>query len=121
MTCPSCIKGDLRTVETRMMSDGSVMRRRECLKCDFKVSTTEAILQAFHVEQIKQRLLDIGFTKEKAQEIIGTAPVKRVRTAGLTRDELAQRREWRRNQQSANRSPSLDEIGDAVAAFRNQV
>ena len=42
MKCPVCYYDDTKVVDSRVAPDGlSIRRRRECLKCDFRFSTSE--------------------------------------------------------------------------------
>ncbi|MBI4812230.1 transcriptional repressor NrdR [Candidatus Falkowbacteria bacterium] len=42
MRCPVCYYEDTKVVDSRVAPDGlSIRRRRECLKCDFRFSTSE--------------------------------------------------------------------------------
>ena len=42
MYCPECA-GQTTVIESRVRTDGTVYRRRECLDCGLRISTTEAI------------------------------------------------------------------------------
>lgn len=44
MRCPVCNSDDTKVVDSRVATDGlSIRRRRECVKCDFRFSTVEAM------------------------------------------------------------------------------
>jgi transcriptional repressor NrdR len=44
MRCPVCNFGDTKVIDSRISSDGgSVRRRRECEKCDYRFSTNEEV------------------------------------------------------------------------------
>ncbi|OGY86850.1 MAG: transcriptional regulator NrdR [Candidatus Kerfeldbacteria bacterium RIFOXYA2_FULL_38_24] len=44
MRCPSCQHEDTRVIDSRVMDEGtSIRRRRECPKCGFRFSTAEEI------------------------------------------------------------------------------
>ncbi len=44
MKCPSCQKPDTRVIDTRMIEDGSsIRRRRQCEFCHFRFTTAEEI------------------------------------------------------------------------------
>ncbi|MEA3249074.1 MAG: transcriptional regulator NrdR [Patescibacteria group bacterium] len=44
MRCPVCTSDETKVVDSRVATDGlSIRRRRECVKCDFRFSTVEAM------------------------------------------------------------------------------
>lgn len=44
MQCPACHAEDTRVIDTRVIAEGSaIRRRRECSKCEFRFSTIEEI------------------------------------------------------------------------------
>lgn len=46
MRCPKCSETENKVVDSRLSRDGaSIRRRRECLKCGFRFSTTEEVLR----------------------------------------------------------------------------
>lgn len=53
LACPSCGKHMLRTVESRK-ADGTVRRRRECVKCGERFTTIE-VIEAVNRPQGKEK------------------------------------------------------------------
>ena len=45
MKCPKCW-GDAHTIDSRIRSDGSIRRRRKCLECAYRFTTTEVLADA---------------------------------------------------------------------------
>src|SRR3989338_1142189 len=46
MKCPSCNYSETKVIDSRLSSDGgSIRRRRECLKCQFRFTTYEYVEQ----------------------------------------------------------------------------
>lgn len=43
MKCPYCSKGETKVVDSRLSSDNSLRRRRECLSCEKRFTTYERI------------------------------------------------------------------------------
>lgn len=64
MKCPYCGKSDDRVLDTRVQKDGSIRRRRECLGCRARYSTTETILMDYPMVVKKDGRRE-AFSKEK--------------------------------------------------------
>lgn len=47
MKCPYCGHSDDRVLDTRVQKDGAIRRRRECLECKARFSTTETLMLSF--------------------------------------------------------------------------
>ncbi len=62
MRCPKCSHSKTAIIETRIRPDGvSVLRRRECVQCKFRFSTTEVrvithLRKEFLLSRIEARL-----------------------------------------------------------------
>lgn len=43
MDCPSCKYPDTRVIESRPDKNDSIRRRRQCMRCGFRVTTQERV------------------------------------------------------------------------------
>ncbi|MGE4133012.1 MAG: transcriptional regulator NrdR [Bdellovibrionales bacterium] len=76
MKCPQCGHTDHRVLETRVHRDEEIRRRRECLKCKLRFSTSESLLVQYpHI--VKKDGRREPFNKEKLRRGIQIACKKR--------------------------------------------
>ncbi len=84
MFCPVCNHKDTNVVDSRLSGDGlSVRRRRRCVKCGFKFSTTEET-QILELTVIKRDGRHEAYNREKLESGIVHALEKR----SYTKDEF---------------------------------
>lgn len=76
MRCPYCQHLQTRVLETRTHPSGEIRRRRECLKCKSRLTTTEVVLiQLPHV--VKKDGSREPFNKDKLRKGLQLACLKR--------------------------------------------
>lgn len=65
MICPICHNNDTKVVDSRVASDGySIRRRRECLKCEFRFTTTEEV-EILDLSVVKKDGRKVAYSREK--------------------------------------------------------
>lgn len=64
MRCPFCSVGDTKVIDSRLSSDNTFRRRRECLKCKKRVTTYERIETA-NILVVKKDGTREQFNREK--------------------------------------------------------
>lgn len=81
MKCPVCYYHDTKVVDSRVAGDGlSIRRRRECLKCGFRFSTSEEI-EILDLIIIKRNGSRESYSREKLTRGLKKALEKRPITA----------------------------------------
>jgi transcriptional repressor NrdR len=77
MRCPKCECIEDKVIDSRSSRDGStIRRRRECLKCNHRFTTYEAI-EAETLKVLKRDGSGEGFSREKLQRSLERACYKR--------------------------------------------
>ncbi|MCC7406303.1 MAG: transcriptional repressor NrdR [Bdellovibrionales bacterium] len=76
MNCPQCDHPESRVLDTRIQKEGDIRRRRECLQCKYRFTTSEAILASYPMV-IKKDGRREPFSKEKLLRGIQRACQKR--------------------------------------------
>lgn len=77
MRCPSCQSEDTRVIDTRLIDDGSIIRRRrQCPSCDFRFSTNEQI-EILSLDVVKSDGSEEPYDKEKLLRSLKTPLYKR--------------------------------------------
>ncbi|MCB0366723.1 MAG: transcriptional repressor NrdR [Bdellovibrionaceae bacterium] len=76
MNCPQCDHPESRVLDTRIQKEGDIRRRRECLQCKYRFTTSEAILSTYPMIVKKDGRRE-QFSKEKLQRGIQRACQKR--------------------------------------------
>ena len=90
MRCPVCNYRDTKVVDSRMNADGgSIRRRRECEKCEFRFSTSEEV-ELLDLTVLKQDGRREPYAREKLVRGLRRALEKRPFT-DLTFDQLVHR------------------------------
>ena len=106
MKCPNCGKNKQKVLETREKED-EIRRRRECLACQFRFTTSEAVLIQFpHV--IKKDGRREPFSKEKLRRGILAACKKRPVSVGQIENLVAHIARW------AQSSPEKELLAQAI-------
>ena len=76
MNCPQCDHPESRVLDTRIQKEGDIRRRRECLQCRYRFTTSEAILASYPMVVKKDGRRE-PFSKEKLLRGIQRACQKR--------------------------------------------
>jgi len=76
MDCPQCGHPESRVLDTRIQKAGDIRRRRECLQCKYRFTTSEAILSSYPMI-VKKDARREAFSKKKLQHGIQRACQKR--------------------------------------------
>lgn len=76
MKCPFCNHQDDRVLDTRVQKEGSIRRRRECLKCKARFTTLETLMLNFPMIVKKDGRRE-AFSKEKILKGLQAACQKR--------------------------------------------
>lgn len=106
MKCPNCGKNKQKVLETREKED-EIRRRRECLACQFRFTTSEAVLIQFpHV--IKKDGRREPFSKEKLRRGILAACKKRPVSVGQIENLVVHIARW------AQSSPEKELLAQAI-------
>lgn len=80
MHCPVCSHEDTKVIDTRLVSDGtSIRRRRECDKCGYRFSTNEDV-ELLDVRVIKRNGKAEAYEREKIERGLRRALEKRSHT-----------------------------------------
>jgi transcriptional repressor NrdR len=112
MRCPVCNHEDTKVVDSRIANDGlAVRRRRECVKCDYRFSTTEGV-EILDLTLVKRDGRREPYSREKLEAGLRKALEKRpvsddsfsTLVGGIERDIQKRRR---------NELPAI-EIGEIV-------
>jgi transcriptional repressor NrdR len=78
MKCPICYHPDTKVLDSRVATDGlSIRRRRECLKCAFRLSTYEE-LEILDVSLIKRDGRKEAYSRDKLISGLKKASEKRI-------------------------------------------
>ncbi len=110
MKCPNCGKSKQKVLETREKED-EIRRRRECLSCQFRFTTSEAVLIQYpHV--IKKDGRREPFSKEKLRRGILAACKKRPVSVGQIENLVLHIARWA--QSSPEKELSAQAIGRIV-------
>lgn len=110
MKCPNCGKNKQKVLETREKED-EIRRRRECLSCQFRFTTSEAVLIQYpHV--IKKDGRREPFSKEKLRRGILAACKKRPVSVGQIENLVLYIARWA--QSSPEKELSAQAIGRIV-------
>lgn len=64
MKCPKCGK-NAHAIDSRIRSDGSVRRRRRCVRCGYRYTTTEVIETEATTHSIPQTSYEYCFLNEE--------------------------------------------------------
>src|SRR6267142_341009 len=76
MRCPKCTSIEDKVIDSRISKEGStIRRRRECLECGHRYSTTEMLVRDGVVDA-----LEAQFEKEIPSRAIGEGVMQRLRT-----------------------------------------
>lgn len=83
MKCPYCDSEDTKVTDSRTTLDGSIRRRRECIKCQKRFSTYERIEEStiYVVKKDKRR---VKYDRTKLLRGLTSATVKR----NISREQL---------------------------------
>lgn len=114
MHCPFCPETDTKVIDSRLSSEGSqVRRRRECLKCNERFTTFEAV--EFNMPRIiKNNGERVAFDEQKMRRGMMRALEKRpVNTAHI---EEAVKRIIRKLRESNEQEVKASFIGELVMA-----
>lgn len=76
MNCPQCDHPESRVLDTRIQKEGDIRRRRECLQCRYRFTTSEAILSSYPMIVKKDGRRE-AFSKDKLLRGIQRACQKR--------------------------------------------
>lgn len=120
MRCPSCHTPDTRVIDTRVIEDGTVIRRRrECEKCGFRFSTTEEI-EILTLMVVKSNGSEEPYDRDKLMRGLKIALQKRLdNPAKLKRLVHAIEQDIQRNAKRDNIRSS--DIGDIVIKYLKKV
>jgi transcriptional repressor NrdR len=111
MKCPQCGHLEHRVLETRVHREEEIRRRRECLKCKLRFSTSETLLINYpHV--IKKDGRREPYSKEKLRRGIQIACKKRPVAVAQIENLVALISRW--VQSSSDREMPATKIGQAV-------
>ena len=112
MLCPACGKSETRVLDSRIGSDGlSIRRRRECMKCLFRVSTVEEV-EILGLVVVKQGGKREPYAREKITTGLKRALYKRSQSEDRLK-QLVQKIE-RDIQLKFTGEVSSDEVGTIV-------
>lgn len=89
MKCPFCGESETSVLESRIVEDGSIRRRRKCAKCDKRFTTVEQVKKSF-LWVIKKDGRREVFEKEKIKRGILRAIEKRPVSLELVDDIVDQ-------------------------------
>ena len=111
MKCPQCGHLEHRVLETRVHRAEEIRRRRECMQCKLRFSTSETILVHYpHI--VKKDARRESFSKEKLRRGIQIACRKR--PVSMTQIEAIVNRIARWVQSSPEKELPAQKIGQAV-------
>ena len=120
MRCPSCHNEETKVVDSRTTEEGSIIRRRrECEKCEFRFSTYEQ-LEILNLDVIKKSNERQPYEREKLEDGIRKACMKRPVTRGQIRNFVAEVEEEIMKRQSPSKYKedtmeiTTEELGEIV-------
>ncbi len=76
MRCPYCCHDDTKVIDSRTSADFTIRRRRECLSCNRRFTTSEKI-EELPIKVIKKDGSRVPFHREKIREGLEKACYKR--------------------------------------------
>lgn len=76
MKCPYCNSDDTKVIDSRTTLDGSIRRRRECIKCQKRFSTYERIEEST-IYIVKKDGSRVKYNREKLLRGLSFATTKR--------------------------------------------
>lgn len=113
MRCPSCHVEDTRVIDSRVIEDGtSIRRRRSCEKCGFRFTTTEEI-EILSLSMVKADGRTEPYDKEKLTRGLKLALRKRPVTPHRLRRTIHDIEQEIQTKAKAERIPSR-EVGEIV-------
>ncbi|MCB0408358.1 MAG: transcriptional repressor NrdR [Bdellovibrionales bacterium] len=93
MKCPQCEHLENKVLDTRMQKDGDIRRRRECLNCKLRFTTTETILINYPYVMKKDGRRE-PFSKEKLRRGVQIACKKRPVSIAEIEDVVTRISRW---------------------------
>jgi transcriptional repressor NrdR len=76
MRCPKCTSIEDKVIDSRISKEGTTIRRRECLECGYRYSTTESLVRD-GIAVIKRDGRREEFSRDKLQHAVRAACHKR--------------------------------------------
>jgi transcriptional repressor NrdR len=86
MQCPKCERDEDKVIDSRSSKDNTIRRRRQCLKCGHRFTTSEEIVKPEKLKVLKRNGGSDDFSRDKLRTSLERACYKRPVTPEQLRD-----------------------------------